>query len=172
MRKLILSFGWLSWLLFSSLGYALEGNDIIGEWITEDKDCRVQIFKKGQHYFGKIAALKYPYYMPGELSGMDGKPRLDSRNQNEALRSRPMVGIELMKNFQFDASNKWSGGSIYDPKNGKTYNCEISLAENGTLLVRGYIGVSLLGRTAVWESAKAYCKRELAFLGVADCSCR
>lgn len=72
--------------------------------------------------------------MPGEIDDMDGKPRLDSDNQKESLRSRPLVSIELMKNFSFD-EDKWVGGSIYNPKNGKTYKCEISLAEDGTLHV-------------------------------------
>ena len=139
--------------------------------MTEDRDFRVEMFKKGHRYFGRIAAIKPPNYLPGETNGMDGRPRLDSNNQNESLRSRPLVGIELMENFQSD-NDKWSGGRIYDPKNGKTYKCEISLTADGMLHVRGYVGVSLLGRTTVWESARGYLEKELAFLGLTDCSCR
>lgn len=157
--------------VFPSAGYAVESNDILGQWVTEDRDCRVEIFKKGHRYFGKIVAIKPPNYLPGEINGMDGKPRQDSNNQNESLRSRLLVGIELMKNFRFD-DDKWVDGRIYDPKNGKTYECEISLAEDGTLYVRGYVGVSLLGRTTVWESARVYREKELTFLGLADCSCQ
>lgn len=152
-------------------GYAVEGDDILCEWVTENRDCRVEIFKKGDRYFGKIAAIKPPNYLPGEIDGMDGEPRLDSNNQNESLRSRPLVGIELMTNFRFD-EDKWVGGRIYDPQNGKTYKCTLSLAKDGTLHVRGYVGVSLLGRTTVWESARVYLEKELAFLGLADCSCQ
>jgi uncharacterized protein (DUF2147 family) len=149
----------------------VEDDDILGEWVTEDRDCRVAMFKKGHRYFGKIAAIRPPNYLPGETNDMDGKPRLDSNNQNEALRSRPLVGIELMKDFLFD-NDKWTGGRIYDPKNGKTYECEISLAEDGKLHVRGYIGVSFLGRSTVWESARVYFEKELVFLGLAGCFCR
>ena len=171
MKRLLLKIMLIGWLIFPSLVYAVESDAILGGWVTEDRDSRVEIFRKGHQYFGKIAALKQPHYLPGEINGMDGKPRLDSNNQDETLRSRPMVGMELMKNFQFE-NGKWVGGSIYDPKNGKTYSCEISLAADGTLHVRGYVGVSLLGRTTVWESSAVYLEKELAFLGLADCSCQ
>ena len=171
MKTLFLSIILVVWFVFPALCYAVEGDDILGEWVTEDRECRVEMFKKGHRYFGKIAAIKQPNYLPGEINGMDGQPRLDSNNRNESLRSRPLVGIELMKDFRFD-NGKWNGGSIYDPKNGKTYNCEISLAEDGMLQVRGYVGVSLLGRTTVWESARVYLEKELDFLGLADCSCK
>jgi uncharacterized protein (DUF2147 family) len=171
MKTMFLNIILVVWLVFPSLVYAVESDDILGEWVTADRDCRVEIFKKGDRYFGKIAAIKPPNYLPGEINGMDGKPRLDSNNQKESLRSRPLVGIELIKNFWFD-DDKWVGGRIYDPKNGKTYKCEISLAEDGTLHVRGYVGFSLFGRTTVWESARVYLEKELAFLGLADYSCR
>ena len=118
----------------------------------------------------EIVAIKPPNYLPCEIKGMDGKPRVDSNNQNDSLRSRLLVGIELMKDFRFD-DGKWVGGRIYDLKNGKTYKCEITLVEDGTFHVQGYVG-ALLGRTTVWESVKAYLEKELAFLGLADCSCQ
>lgn len=171
MKTIFLNIIFVVWLVLPSLGHAVEGDDILGQWVTEDGDCRVEIVKKGDRYFGKIAAIKPPNYLPGEISGMDGKPRLDLDNHDESLRSRPLVGIELMKEFRFH-SDEWVGGKIYDPKNGKTYDCEMSLAGDGRLNVRGYVGVSLFGRTTVWESAKVYLEKELAFLGLAGCSCR
>ena len=171
MRKVFQSLMLVVWLVFPSLLFAMHGDDILGEWVTEGGDSRVEIFKKDHRYFGKIVAIKPPNYLPGEINGMDGKPRLDSNNQNDSLRSRPLVGIELMKNFRFD-DDKWVGGKIYDPENGKTYKCKISLAEDGTLHVRGYVGVALLGRTTEWESKRACLEKELAFLGLADCSCQ
>lgn len=166
MKTLILNIILIVWILIPSIGHAIESDDILGEWITEDKNCRVEIFKKEDQYFGKIVAIRQLYYLPGEMKGMDGKPRSDSNNQDKSLRSRPLVGIELMRNFRFD-HDKWIGGKIYDPNSGKTYKCVISL-EDGTLQVRGYIGVSLLGRTTVWESKSTYLKKELTFLGLAN----
>ena len=171
MKMLLLNLMFVVCIALPSPGHAVERDDILGEWVTEDGDCRVEIFKKDQQYFGKIITIKPPNYLPGEISGMDGKPRLDSNNQDESKRSRTLAGIELMKNFRFDGG-KWTGGKIYDPKNGETYQCEMSLSENGTLHVRGFVGISLFGRTTVWESAKAYLEKELSFLGLADCSCQ
>ena len=160
----------IAWLVLPSLGNTVESDAILGDWITENEDCRVTIFKKGDHYFGKIAAIKPPDYLPGEVTGMDDKPRRDLNNQDESLRSRPLVGIELMQDFRFD-NDKWIDGKIYDPENGKTYQCEMSLAEDGTLHVRGYVGMSFLGRTTVWDSVDGYLEKQHAFLGVPDCSC-
>lgn len=171
MNTLLLSVIFFLWLVLPASGAAVGGDDILGEWVTEDRDCRVEMFKKEDRYFGKIVAIKQPNYLPGETRGMDGKPRLDSNNQNESLRSRPLVGLELMKNFRFD-NDKWIDGRIYDPKNGETYNCEISLAEDGMLQIRGYVGVPFFGRTTVWEPARVYLDKELAFLGLTDCSCQ
>jgi uncharacterized protein (DUF2147 family) len=169
MKTLILNIILVVWILIPSAGHAIKNDDILGEWITEDRSCRVEIFKKDHQYFGKIVAIKQPYYLPGEVKGMDGKPRSDSNIQDKSLRSRPLVGIELMKNFRFD-DDKWIGGKIYDPNSGKTYKCVISLADDGTLQVRGYVGVSLLGRTTVWESTMVYLERELTFLGLTNCT--
>ena len=60
-----------------------------------------------------------------------------------------------MKNFTYDSnSNQWTGGEIYDPKNGKTYSCKMKLSSDNHLEVRGYIGISMLGRTEHWERTK------------------
>jgi len=59
------------------------------------------------------------------------------------------LGLEILKNFKYKGTNEWTGGRIYDPKNGKTYSCNMRL-EGDTLKVRGYIGISVLGRTTVW----------------------
>lgn len=169
--NIALSIALMSWITFPSPCGAVEADDILGVWVTQDKDCRVVIFKKDQRYHGRIAALKYPDYLPEEEEGPNGTPRLDKKNPDESLRSRPMVGIELIYDFRFD-DGKWVDGHIYDPQKGKVYTCEISLSEDGKLHVRGYIGVSFLGRTTVWDSAEAYLEKELAFLGLTDCSCR
>lgn len=149
--------------------FANHKDEILGNWVTAGGQSRVEIFKKDDLYFGKIVALKEPYYLSTENIGVVGTPRLDSYNPDQSLASRPMIGIELMTNFHFDGE-KWVGGRIYDPQNGKNYKCRISLAEDGTLHVRGYVGFSMLGRTTVWEPTEVYLKRELAFLGIENYS--
>lgn len=115
---------------------------IEGVWFNDVKEAKVEIYKGGNgKYFGKIIWLKEPLSY--------GKPKLDINNKNEKLRSRPIVGSNILENFSQDG-DIYTGGTIYDPKNGKTYSCKISPKDANTLSIRGFIGVSLIGRTTVW----------------------
>ena len=81
---------------------------------------------------------------PSELS--------DFRVNDESLRDVPLLGLNMLKDFVYDAeSGEWTDGTIYDPEKGKTYNCVMKLGEGGNKLdVRGYIGIPALGRTTQW----------------------
>lgn len=81
------------------------------------------------------------------------KPDTDRNNPDPALRNRSLKGITFLWGFTYDAKkNRWKDGKVYDPNNGKTYDAKLSLAKGGTILkMRGYIGVSLFGRTAEFE---------------------
>lgn len=136
----------LSLLLIAliSSGYAQKADDIVGIWYNQEKTAKVKIFKVGDRYNGKIVWLKEPL--------RDGKPKLDRENEDEDLRSRPIMGLEILKDFEFD-EDEWEDGTIYDPKNGETYSCYIT-KEGEKLNVRGYVGISLIGRTSVWTKAE------------------
>lgn len=143
-------------LLFAALGLAFvmlsasmtmpapTGDRILGVWLTGSKEAKVEIFKKGDQYFGKIIWL-----IP------EKQAKKDEKNPDAALRSQPLVGLEMLKGFSFDkGDDEWSDGTIYDPKNGKTYSCILTLKDARTLNVRGYIGFSMIGRTDVWTKEK------------------
>ncbi len=157
-------------LFFPLVSVAIEGDDILGSWITEGEDSRVEVEKKGDSYVAKVVSLKDPLYKPGEVKGMDNKVRVDLENPDKSLKTRPILGMELMNGFKFDGK-KWTKGKIYDPENGKTYKCNITLADDGKLHVRGYIGVSWAGRTTIWERFEPYREKMLNFLGP-GCSCK
>ena len=70
-------------------------------------------------------------------------------NPDEALRDRPILGLQIMSDFEYDGNDKWKKGTIYAPDDGKTYKSKMSLSED-VLKVRGYIGISMLGRTEEW----------------------
>jgi uncharacterized protein (DUF2147 family) len=82
-----------------------------------------------------------------------GKPKADKKNPDENLKSRPLLNLELLKDFTFDGKDTWKDGTIYDPKSGKTYSCKMVIEED-KLKIRGYVGISLLGRTEVWTRIK------------------
>jgi len=129
----------------------VKANDIVGVWLTQDKDSHVEIYKDGNKYFGKIIWLETPN------DSITGKPKLDDKNEDPALQSRPVMGMKLLKNFVFDGEDEWESGTIYDPKKGKTYSCYMKFPDNNNkdlLKIRGYIGFSLLGRTVYWTRVK------------------
>lgn len=121
-------------------------DDIVGNWKNGEGTGIIQIYKTTSgHYAGKIVWLKEP------IDPETGKPKLDKRNPDETLRNVPTLGLVNIKGFKFDESEKhWIDGTIYDPKTGKEYACKAELTGKNTLEVRGYIGVSLFGRTDTW----------------------
>lgn len=140
-------FAWLLVSVTPVFGQTAEADLVIGDWLVQDKKAKVQIYKKGDRYFGKIVWLKEP-------NDEQGKPKLDKENPEEKLRSRPIIGMVMLRDFVYDEDLVWEDGEIYDPKNGKTYSCKMTLGEDGrTLDVRGYIGISLIGRSQTWSRA-------------------
>lgn len=117
---------------------------VLGVWKNGEGTGMVQIFKRGDKYFGRLVWLKVP-------ADANGKPRVDVNNPEEKLRTRPLKGLENLRDFVYKGENKWEGGQVYDPKTGNDYSCEMTLTDANTLEVRGYIGVSLFGRTDVWK---------------------
>ena len=130
-------------LLFALQAFAQTKDDVLGKWLNPTGEGQIEIYKKGDKYFGKLVWIKDP-------TDENGKPKKDEKNPNESLRSKPILGLEILKNFVFD-DGKWVDGSIYDPKSGKTYSCKLTLKDDKQLSIRGFIGVSLIGRTEVWK---------------------
>jgi uncharacterized protein (DUF2147 family) len=120
-------------------------DDIVGVWLNQEATAKVQIFKVSNSYYGKIVWLKEPN------DSITGKPRTDVENPDPKSQSVPLLGLVNLKGFVFDGEEEWKDGSIYDPKNGKTYKCYIRFESADVLKIRGYIGVSMLGRTTLWK---------------------
>ena len=121
----------------------IKADDVIGTWLTNGKEpAKIQIYKSGDKYFGKIVWLKNP--------AENGKPKFDANNPDESKRNQPLIGLVILKDFKFDGDDEWKEGDIYDPESGKTYSCFLTLKDKNSLKVRGYIGISLIGRTETW----------------------
>jgi uncharacterized protein (DUF2147 family) len=131
----------LGWNFSSSA----QNNGIEGIWFTDTKEAKIQIYKGGDGMlYGKIIWLKEPL--------RNGKPKLDDNNPNKQLQRQPIVSLVILKGLKKDG-NQYVDGTIYDPENGKTYDCKMTYKGGKTLSIRGYIGISLIGRTTVWERA-------------------
>lgn len=146
MKKIIiLIIAFLS-IIFSTKAQK-NADDIVGVWLTGSGKAHVKIDKVGNYYFGRIVWLKEPL---NEL----GKPKLDKNNEDVTKRNKAIMGMQLLGGFEWKNDNLWDNGNIYDPENGIMYKCKIDLDNFTTMNVRGFIGISLFGRTDIWKRVK------------------
>lgn len=138
MRILALLFLLLPWQLASA-----QADRILGDWYTENHKAKVTISKVNNKYYGKIVWLKEPN------DAETKKPKVDKHNPDPKLKTRPIIGLNLIRDFEY-VDGIWDNGLIYDPENGKEYSCYIKFENEKKLYVRGYIGFSLIGRTTYW----------------------
>jgi uncharacterized protein (DUF2147 family) len=155
MKRLLTLFLGLLVLAGVTAGSFPSGDGILGIWKTYDKqgkqESSVEIYKEQDKYCAKIVSLAEPNWPAGDDQGMAGKVKTDRHNPNADLRSRPIIGMQFMHDFIYNTGkNVWEDGRVYDPECGKTYKCKMSLTSSNQLEVRGYFGISLLGRTETW----------------------
>lgn len=136
-------------VLFATSALA-QAPSAVGRWTTIDDETKkpksvITIYEEGGKLFGKIEKL---FREPNE----EQNPVCDKCEG--ALKNKPIIGMAILRDLKKDG-NEWSGGTILDPANGKTYKCTIAVENGGKKLkVRGYIGVSLFGRTQYWVRAE------------------
>lgn len=113
-----------------------QADQIEGLWFNDKKDAKIRVYKDTDgKFYGKIVWLK--------------EPKLDEKNPKSNLRNQPIIGLVILRGCEKDGKT-YDDGTIYDPENGKTYDCKIT--DKGSILaLRGYIGISLFGRTTEWE---------------------
>jgi uncharacterized protein (DUF2147 family) len=116
-----------------------------GVWYVQDRSAKVRIAPCGQKLCGTVV------WISDKIDKATGLPPVDIKNPDPSLRSRPIVGLQLLRNFSQSADGKWTGGTIYDPKVGKTYVSKLALTPKGTLKVEGCISVVCQGQ--IWSSA-------------------
>lgn len=127
------------------------GDEIIGTWWNQEKDGQIEIYRSGSNYAGKLVGMK------NQNDPITGKLLLDKKNPDVNLRSKPLLGSDLMYGFTFSKEDKeWCNGKIYDGRKGKTYKCCIKISPDNTLKVNGYVGAAWmgLGETSTWTKIK------------------
>lgn len=123
---------------------AAQADDILGWYWAPAKDGIVEIYKNGTTYEGRTVWVL--------------KPLTDHHNPNPAFRYRSLLGMVYLRGFTY-ARGEYVNGTIYNPDNGNTYQAKLWL-EGEHLMMRGFIGISLLGKTERLESAEG-CRRSL-----------
>lgn len=120
-------------------------NSVLGVWFNEDKTGKIEIYQSGSIYEGKLLWGKYMLDEKGVL-------RKDTKNPDVRLRSREWLNMVMLTGFQYK-NGQWEGGEIYDATTGKSYRANMKV-RNGRLEIRGYVGISLLGKTIYWDRIK------------------
>jgi len=154
-RLAAVAFVALPWALLAALPAAAQPADAVtGRWLTEAGDkggrARVEVSEEEGKFVGRIVWLEEPKFPSGPHQG---EAKTDLENPDPALRDRPVMGLVLLAGFTYDGDGTWSGGTIYDPANGKTYKAKMYLSgeDDPTLDIRGYVGIPLFGRTTTWK---------------------
>jgi len=120
---------------------------IFGKWktidpVTGNDESIIEVYKKDGKAYAKVIAI---------INEADrDKTCINCKGKNK---NKPILGLDILDGLR-ENGDEWSGGKILDPKNGKYYKCYIKLTEENTLKLRGYIGISLLGRTEYWYRFK------------------
>lgn len=123
---------------------------ILGKWTTKEGKSHVEITQCEAGLCGKVVWLRDPVYPADDKQGMAGKKKIDRENPDPKMRHTPILGLTVLKGFKSNNGKVWEDGTIYDPENGKTYKCKLTLSNPKQLDVRGYIGFSWIGRTTTW----------------------
>jgi uncharacterized protein (DUF2147 family) len=124
---------WAAALFSTAPASAQDGGDPTGVWLTQQGDAKVKVSKCGGGICGVIAGLRDP------IDPATGKPQVDDKNPNPALRKRPMIGLPLFSGMQPVTAGKWSG-QIYNADDGSTYASSVSVTGPDTLKVEGCVG--------------------------------
>ena len=133
----------LALILASMFASATASDTVAGVWVSGDEDGLIELRQAGDELEGIIV---------GSLSDPDGTQpeRLDELNPDPALRSRSLLRLNIFTNLRATDRDQWKG-QVYDPNSGKTYKCTLTLVDANTIKLRGYVGISLLGRTEYWQ---------------------
>ncbi len=111
---------------------------LIGRWLTEPRDGIIEISAQPDGTY------------QGQIIGGNAPQRVDEHNPDPSRRQQLLRGQVILKAMHQDGAGSWSGGTIYDPDSGHTYKCRIELLDHDHIKVRGFLGISLLGRSQTW----------------------
>lgn len=124
-----------------------ESDAIAGRWMSSENNLEVEIYKSGNLYNARVIWI--------DDSNDKSRPmnvRCDIKNPNEALRSRKIIGLEVMYGLAYNADQKeWMNGKIYDPESGREWNAKAWLNKEGYLKVRGYWGLEFIGKCLLFK---------------------
>jgi len=133
-------------LLAMATSCCADAVDVLGYWKTAGNSSKVEIFPCGEKLCGKVVWMKNPNFVDAK-DGPVGAPKFDRKNPDSALRSRPILGLQVIEGLTAASNDTWVHGKCYDPESGNTYRCKMHSISPDRLEMRGYVGIPLFGRT-------------------------
>lgn len=138
----------VAFLFSSAVVMAQDADALVGVWEPGHGKARVKIDNIDGKYYGRIVWLKEPN------DPNTGKPKLDVNNPDESMKNVPLRGYRILKDFTYKGKGVWEDGTIYDPESGNTYSSVITMKDENTLDIRGFVGVKTFGRSDTWRKLK------------------
>lgn len=134
-------------VVFFSIIFNAQGQTVLGKWKTIDDESGeaksiVEVYEKSGKIYAKVVEILRAEHKKDICSKCDGTDK-----------NKPILGMVIMNGLEKDGE-EYNGGTILDPQNGKKYKCYITLESPDKLKLRGYIGISIVGRTQYWTRVK------------------
>lgn len=118
-------------------------DELLGEWWTEGHEGRIRFTRdRDGTYRGTTSCC-----IPAKAKPEDLK---DIHNPKPEQRSRPTMGLTIIWKLNYD-DGEYTGGYVYNPRDGKTYRFKVKVIDRETVQIRGYMGIPLLGQSQVWK---------------------
>lgn len=118
-------------------------DQIIGTWMSEQKNCIVQIFKDGESFRASVV-----WFDDSDDKTQPMYTRMDDKNPDKNLRTRKILGMNVLRNLTYNAnSNSWENGFIYDAKSGREWSSAAMIDNEGCLKVTGYWHFKFIGKS-------------------------
>lgn len=141
----------LFWLLLSLMvatsPAAAEVPTPVGVWLHANQRVQIEIVPCDDRLCAKIVWFKWP-------NDAQGLPLVDLKNSNPLLRGRPLLGLDVLRDLRRTGANTWEDGKIYNPDDGMNYQALMSIAKDGSLRIRAYLLLPLIGHTLVWTRVR------------------
>jgi len=143
----------ITFLALSIIGMAFtvpshhDSDNIVGKWMNTENNLEVEIFKTGNEFRAKVI-----WFDDSDDKSQPMDVRCDTKNADKKLRTRKIIGLEVMRGLIYNANNdNWEGGRIYDSSSGKNWDANAWIMEDGMLKVRGYWHFLFLGQNIFFK---------------------
>lgn len=122
-------------------GNGAQAQSPVGTWLNQDKDGIVQIAPCGSALCGKVVWIR------DAIDKDTGRPPADKKNADPALRSRPIMGLQVLSDLKpSSTANRWDG-RVYSIDDGKSFSGRVTLRSPNELRVEGCVAVICQGET-------------------------